>query len=186
MNPDEFADDLCKQLEKLKTHDFISKQQSRFVKDLKETLLPDEFMMSCDFAENYALVAQNSTPSFHWNNNQATIFTVVFYYKIDNEIRHKSIAIISDNLTHDTAAVYSYQKIIINYLKKNYNVKKVYYITDGAGQQFKNKSMFANLLAHEKDFKITAECYFHATDHGKGACVGVGENMKRGAARASL
>lgn len=173
MNPDEFVDDLCKRLEKLKIHDFIAKQQSRFVQDLKENLLPGEFIISCDFAENYAFVVQNSTQSFHWNNNQATIFTAVVYYKSNNELMHTSMAIVSDYLTHDTAAVYSYQKIIINFLKSNYEIKKIYYITDGAGQQFKNKSMFANLLAHEKDFLIKAECHFHATAHGKGACDGV-------------
>ena len=50
--------------------------------------------MCCDFAENYALVIQNSTQSFHWNNNQATVFTVVVYYKQNDELKHVSIAVI--------------------------------------------------------------------------------------------
>ena len=33
------------------------------------------------FAENYAFVVQNAAQSFHSNNDQATIFTVVIYYK---------------------------------------------------------------------------------------------------------
>ena len=59
-------------------------------------------------------------------------------------------------------------------------------MTDGAGQYFKNKSNFQNLLFHEKDFGFTAEWHFHATAHGKGACDGIGANLKRGAKRASL
>ena len=49
-------------------------------------------------------------------NNQATISTVVIYYKDGGELKHRSIAIIFDNLPHDTVAAHEYQKIIINYL----------------------------------------------------------------------
>ena len=58
-------------------------------------------------------------------------------------------------------------------------------MTYGAGQHFKNKSNFQNLV-HEKDSGVTAEWHFHATAHGKGACDGIGANLKRGAKRASL
>ena len=51
----------------------------------------------------------------------------------------------------------------------------------------KNKSNFQNLLFHEKDFPkgVTAEWNFHATAHGKGACDGIGANLKGSAKRAS-
>ncbi|KAJ8677331.1 hypothetical protein QAD02_013118 [Eretmocerus hayati] len=126
------------------------------------------------------------TQSFHWNNNQATIFTVVIYYVENGELKHESLAIISDNLAHDTYFVYQYQKIIIEYLKKNFElVTKIFHVTDGASQHFKNKSNFANLVAHEKDFGVVAEWHFHATAHGKGACGGIGANLKRDAKQAS-
>ena len=53
---------------------------------------------------------------------------------------------------------------------------KVYYVTYGAGQHFKNKSNFQNLLFHEKDFGVLSEWHFYATAHGKGACDGIGTN----------
>ncbi|KAJ8685076.1 hypothetical protein QAD02_020869 [Eretmocerus hayati] len=118
-NTHEFLDLLCERLMKLKTHDFIARQQSAFLKELKINLQPGQFIVRFDFAENYAIVVQNSAQSFHWNNNQATIFTVVIYYVENGELKHKSLAIISDNLAHDTYSVYQYQKIIIGYLKKN-------------------------------------------------------------------
>ena len=136
--------------------------------------------------ENYDFVIQNSTQSFHWNSNQATVSTVVVYYKQTVQLKHVSIAVISDNLNYDTIAVYEYQEIVISYHKTNFAVKKVYYLTDGAGQHFKNKSNFQNLLFHEKDFGVTAEWHFHATAHGKGACDGIDAILKRGAKRASL
>ena len=83
-------------------------------------------------------------------------------------------------------AVHENQKIIINYLKNNFEPKKIYYFTDGAGQHFKTKTSFANLQANEEDFDIPAECHFHGTAHGRGACDDIGANVKRFAARSSL
>ncbi|KAJ8677797.1 hypothetical protein QAD02_013584 [Eretmocerus hayati] len=166
---------------------FIARQQSASVKELKINLQPGRFIVCFDFTENYAFVVQNSVQSFHWNNNQATIFTVVIYYVKNGELKHRSLAIISDNLAHDTYSVHQYQKIIIEYLKKNFElVTNIFYVTDGASQHFKNKSNFTYLVAHEKDFGVVAEWHFHATAHGKGACDGVGANLKRGAKQATL
>ena len=186
INVYEFMNILGEKLIKFKTHDFFAREQYLFLSDLKKNLQKGEFLVCCDFAENYAFIVQNSTQSFHWNNNQATVFTTVVYYKENQDLKHISIAIISDNLNHDTVAVYEYQKIIISHLKSNFIVKKIYYLTDGAGQHFKNKSTFQNLLFHQKDFGVPAEWHFHATAHGKGACDGIGANLKRGAKRASL
>ena len=83
-------------------------------------------------------------------------------------------------------AVHEYQKIIINNLKNNFEPKKIYYFTDGAGQHFKNKISFANLQTHEEDSDISAEWHFHGTAYGKGTCDGIGANIKRFAAHSSL
>ena len=93
---------------------------------------------------------------------------------------------LSDCLTHDTIAVYEFQKIISHYLKENFQPRKIIYFTDGAVQHLKNKYNFINLLHHEMDFGIPAEWHFHATAHGKGPCDSIGGNLKRLAARASL
>lgn len=183
---DEFIEELCRLLFKLKPHDFISKLQSSYVNELKKNLPDNQFLVQCDFAENYAFVVQNAAQSFHWNNNQCTIFTAVIYYKEQEELKHRSIAILSDSLKHDTIAVYECQKIIIKYLKEHFNPTKLIYFTDGAAQHFKNKYNLKNLQFHKQDFGILAEWHFHATAHGKGPCDGIGGNLKRLAARASL
>lgn len=183
---DDFVDIFCECLLKLKSHSFIAKEQSSFCKYVKNNIKDDEFLVLCDFAENYAFVAQNAAQSFHWNNDQVTIFTTVIYYTENGELKHRSLVILSDSLNHDTVAVYEFQKIIINYLKKNFNPKKMYYFTDGAAQHFKNKYNFTNIIHHETDFEIPVEWHYHATAHGKGPCDGIGGNLKRLAARASL
>ena len=81
-----------------------------------------EFLIWFDFAENYTFVVQNSAQSFPWNKDLDTIFTVVIYYKDWGKLKHRSIAIISDNLAHDTVADHEYQKIIINHLKNNFKL----------------------------------------------------------------
>ena len=110
----------------------------------------------------------------------------MIYYNDGRELKHRSIAIISDNLGHDTVAVHEYQKIIKNYLKENFEPKKIYYFTNGAEQHFKNKNSFVNLQAHDKDFDIPSEWHFHGTAQCEGACDGIGANIKRFAARSSL
>ncbi|XP_017470011.1 PREDICTED: uncharacterized protein LOC108378244 [Rhagoletis zephyria] len=179
LSVDDFVEEICTGLVNLRTHDFLVKEQRSFFENLKIHLQAGEFVISYDFAENYKYVIQDAIQAFHFNNDQATIFTIVIYYMKDGKLEHKSMAIISDDLKHDAVAVYEYQKIILNYLKSEFTVAKVYYVSDGARQHFKNKSSFANLMAHETDFDTPAEWHFHPTAHGKGACDGQRSTVKK-------
>ena len=184
---DDFVDLLVDRLKTLKTHHFIAREQSAFVKDRKENLGDGEVLVHCDFSENYAFVAQDAAQSFHYNNDQCTVHPVVYYHRDGNEIHHRSLVVLSDSTIHDTAAVYLIQKILIQHVKDNCeNVRKIIYVTDGAAQHYKNRYQMANLLHHKTDFGIEAEAHFHATAHGKGACDGVGAVLKREARRKSL
>lgn len=184
---DDFVDTLCDALESLKPHAFISDEQARYFKTLKESITEGEIVVQCDFAENYSFVVQDAAQSFHWNNDQATLLTSVFYYREGSEVKHGSIVMISDDLKHDTSAFYAFQKILHKHLlAKSILVSKIIYITDGAPQHFKNKFNFVNLFYYKQDFNADAEIHFHATSHGKGPCDGVGGNLKRLAKRASL
>lgn len=183
----EFISDFCEKITELLPHYFIAKSQARFMKSLKESLGTDEFLVVCDFAENYKFVIQNAVPGFHWNNDQSTIFPVVIYFKKNNELLHRSLVIISDCNTHDSTAVNVFLKIVTDFIKSLSNTaKKIFYFSDGAPQQFKNYKNFVNLYYHKEDFGINAEWHFFASYHGKGPCDGVGGTLKRGAARASL
>lgn len=64
----------------------------------------------------YRFVVQDAAQSFHWNNEQATLLTLVFYYRDGNEVKHGSIVMISDHLKHDTATFYTFQKILHKHL----------------------------------------------------------------------
>lgn len=183
---DGFVDSFCEKLETLLPHSFIAKQQARFYTQLKEDLQPGEFLITADFSENYSFVLQDAAQGFHWNNSQATIHPFVVYYLDMGKLSHLSYIVISDCLHHDTVAVYLFQKSLLDFLKKKFSIHKVFYYSDGAASQYKNRKNFINLCHHEADFGVPAEWHFSATSHGKGACDGVGGTVKRLAARASL
>jgi hypothetical protein len=83
--------------------------------------------------------------------------------------------------------VYTFQKHLIAFLKENVsNISNIYYFSDGATAQYKNKNNFINLCHHNTDFGINAEWHFFATSHSKGPCDGVGGTIKRLAAHSSL
>ncbi|XP_066585899.1 uncharacterized protein [Prorops nasuta] len=180
----DFVDDFCENIIHLLPHNYIAKEQAKYLRTLKESLEENEYIVICDFAENYVFVIQSAASGFHWNNNQSTIYPVVIYYKQYNELVHKSMVIISDCLSHDAVAVYEFTRITISFIKKLSNdAVKIFYFSDGAIQQFKN---YMNLYYHKEDFGLNAEWHYFATAHGKGPCDGIGGSLKRIAARTSL
>lgn len=184
----EFLEMLCDKLGQLVRHDFIAKQQSSFMNEVKETLKQNECVVTLDFSENYAFVVQDEAQSYHWSSDYVTIHPFVIYYKQDDKVKHVSYVIISECLEHNTTAVYCFQKKLIQFLKSyfQFDIEKMYYFSDGSAAQYKNKKNFSNLCFHSQDFGIEAEWHFSATAHGKGACDGVGGTVKRLATRASL
>ena len=97
---------------------------------------------------------------------------------------------ISNDLKHDTATFYAFQKLLHEHLLENaIAVSKILYFQDGASQHFKNRFNYFigfNLFYYKQDFNTVAEIHFHATSHGKGLCDGLGDNLKRLATRTSL
>jgi len=94
------------------------------------------------------------------------------YYKTDDELKHKSFCVVSDDMTHEVAMVYEVQKCVMNNLKSQLpNLKKVEYFSDGCAGQYKNRKNFYNLCQHKSD---EAKWIYFATSHGKQPCDGVG------------
>ena len=135
-------------------------------------------------------VVQDSIQGYHWSNDQATVHPFVCYYRKPDEIElsHINYVVISDSRSHDTVAVHHYLGKIIPDLKRRIGAQlsKIFYFTDGAVAQYKNRKNFINLVYHEDDFGVAAEWHFFATSHGKGPCDGLGGTVKRRATVASL
>lgn len=185
----EFLESLKMELPVVLKHDFIATAQSSFLKTLKESLNEGELIVTLDFSENYSFFVQDAIQSYHWDNSQATLHVYVSYYKKNNVLKTDSFVVISEHLKHSAATVDLYNKKLIEHLKAklgDFAVKKIFYFSDGAGSQYKNKYNFASLLSHESRYGIKAEWHFFATSHGKGACDGIGGCVKNAARTASL
>ena len=103
---DEFIESFLDKLETLRRHDFIAKQQSRYLAERKESLKEGEFLVTGDFSENVSFVVQDEAQSFHWDNGMVTLHPFVCYYKDEGQICHGNFVLISDCNTHDTVAVH--------------------------------------------------------------------------------
>ncbi|XP_044597202.1 uncharacterized protein LOC123273796 [Cotesia glomerata] len=150
-----------------------------------------QVLVVADFSENYSFLLQNSVQGAYWNNSQATIHPFACYYRsIDENVDNivpLNLIIISDNLTHNTTAVYSFQEVLTSFLKNKIpDISKIIYFSDGAASQYKNRYNLLNLLHHEEDFQIPAEWHYFATSHGKGPSDGLGGTLKRKVDRANL
>lgn len=184
---DDYIDNLLARLESLKPHSFIVKKQSEYIKLRRSKLAAGEVMVCFDFSENYAFVAQDAAQAFHYNNDQSTVFPVVYYYKKGSDIIHKSCIFLSESTKHDSASVHTILHQLIPEIGIEVpKVKRIIYVSDGAKQHFKNRFQMANLLQHKQDFGIVAEWHFTPTAHGKGAHDGLASSFKREARRASL
>ena len=89
----------------------------------------------------------------------------------EGSIKSLSIAMISDHLTHNTAAVNEFQHVLIGHLKQKISVpiEKVLYFSDGCKAQYKNRKNFSYIASHESDFGMPAEWHFFANSHGEGS-----------------
>ena len=111
-------------------------------------------MVICDLSENYSFLVQDEVQGYHWTNTQATVHPFVSYYMDGNKLEHISLVIISECQSHDTVAVHLFQSYLIDFLTETFNKKpsKIYYFSDGAVAQYKNRKNFINLCYHEEDF----------------------------------
>ncbi len=166
---DEFLNDVFTGGRNLKFHDFISRQQSAYLKEKKSTIAYGEYIFIMDFSENYEMVTQDEIQSAHFNKNHATLHPIIAYYKdTENILQNISWIGITDHLKHDKITVHQFQKKIIQYIqnKSQYPpISKIFYFTDGSAAQYKNRRNFSNLLNHVKDFNVSAEWNFFATAH---------------------
>ncbi|KAH9363115.1 hypothetical protein HPB48_014103 [Haemaphysalis longicornis] len=88
-------------------HHFISKQQEKYLRELKSNLKDKETILLLDFAENFSSRVQDASQSYNWVNTHSTIHPIVGYHHSEEtgDLSVKSFAVISDCLDDTTAAV---------------------------------------------------------------------------------
>jgi hypothetical protein len=101
-----------------------------FLKELKCNLQSGEFVVLCDFAENYSFVLRDKAQWFHWNNAQVTIHPFVIYFKKSDALNteHQNLVLISDCLKHDSILVHTFQQYLMNLIENSFEspLKKLF------------------------------------------------------------
>jgi hypothetical protein len=119
---EEYIESLLEILLLLLCHSFTATQQAMFLKELKCNLQSGEFVVLCDFAENYSFVLQDEAQGFHWNNAQATIHPFVMYLKKSDVLNteHENLVMIPDCLTHDSYLVHTFQWHLMKFIENTF------------------------------------------------------------------
>ena len=186
-NIEQFVDSLSEKVCNLTRHHYISKAQGHYTANLRENAPKGEAVVIGDFSENYTCIAQNAAQSYHWSAKQVTVHPFVAYWTENGVQCSRSCCFLSDDLKHSHVMVHTMQHKVVPWLRTQMpGLKKIHYVSDGCGGQYKNKFNFINVCYHEIDFQIPCEWHFFATSHGKNACDGVGGTVKRRTAQESL
>lgn len=166
------------QLSKFKKHVYINNIQTAHFKVMKEKIGPNEIVVQIDFAENFATTSQDEVQAAHFSYDQVTIFTICIWTA--NKIQ--SLAIISNDLTHDKYSVWTFLRSLLDYIiADNNSLRKCHLFSDGSTCQFKNKYILSSLIMLQSIYGIKITWSFFATSHGKGAVDGIGATLKRSA-----
>lgn len=169
-------EELQAQLPKFKMHFYVNNVQSEHFKNVKETIYQDAAIIQIDFAENFSIFTQDEVQAAHFSYEQVTVFTCCIWM----ENKTQSIAIISNDLSHDKYSVFTFLKTILDFLiKKNVKLKKFHIFSDGCASQFKNKFVLSSLIMLQTIYNAKITWSFFATSHGKGAVDGIGATVKR-------
>ena len=79
----------------------------------------------------------------HWSAEGVTIFTIVVLFREtgSDELKHLSVAIVSDEMDHGKKSVYAFNSKLMDHLKTvlPWAVTHVHYWSNGATSQLKNK-----------------------------------------------
>lgn len=147
-------------------HSFIAKQQAKYLAQKKEELGEGEFVVISDFSENYSFVIQEAPQAEYFSKKQCTIHPFCIYFKKNGVVESQSLIVISEDTDHYFPQVYLFKRKLVDYLKNKFgNVNKIFFFSDGAPMQYKNKKNFFD-LCQMKMKGIETEWAFFATAHG--------------------
>lgn len=181
---EEFATLMRTELREFRKHVHRVKVQYGQSRRLKEILPSNHAICHMDFAENYTCGFAEEIQSAYFDKNAVTLHPVVIYYtkeETGNDVKHKSLVVVSDELSHTSSTVFAIMKQVIAEVRAILpNVEMVHYMTDSPTSQYRNKQIFSIVAQHDTIFPgIKATWLYFEAGHGKGPCDGVGGTAKR-------
>lgn len=180
MTKEDFLNHIDTQKQTFSDHVDRVKTQYTEIRNLKQNLPDDHVVIHMDFAENFSCRNSDEIQSAYFNQTSVTLHPVVLYFKENNELKHKSIVIVSDTLGHNANTVVTFMDTIISEVKQVVpNVKVCHYWTDSPTSQYRNKIIFDTVANHNALYGCDAVWNYFESGHGKGPCDGLGGTVKR-------
>lgn len=174
----------------LKGHLFRNDYQYSAHQSLIKSLPLDQAVVFGDFSQNYALAPNDEIESAHYNTPQVTIHTWYLLRHTSTstlqspQLTKESIVMISDDLKHDTSAVFNFTKKLLAYMRNNPQrvglPRILHRITDNCGFEYKCRQAFADLMHIEQQTGVKVVYHFAEPGHGKGPHDGIGATIKHG------
>lgn len=114
---------------------------------IKEVLPMNQAICPMDFAENYTFGFADKIQSAYFDKNSVTLHPVVVYTKdeTENEVKHKSLVLVSYELSYTSSTVFAIMKQVVTEVKSILpNVEMIQYMTDSPTSQYGNKTDLIN------------------------------------------
>jgi hypothetical protein len=125
-----------------------------FLKELKCNLQSGEFVVLCDFAENYSFVLQDGVQGFYWNNAQATTHPFVIYFKKSDTLNteHENLVLIPDCLKHDSILVYTFRRHLMKFIENKFELplKKIFTSLMGLQPNTKTEEIYKCYMSQRR------------------------------------
>lgn len=175
-------------------HVFFMRHQQREMQKIKNNVQNDEIIIQIDFSENYIAKCEEEIQSMHFgaSKKQISLHTGLYYYRQldDSVVKNQCFCSVSDNLDHQSHAVWAHlDGILLELSKKFPDTTRLVFFSDGPTSQYKNRNNCHFLITNvPKYFKKLQELSwnFSESGHGKGPMDGVGGSLKRKADRLVL
>ncbi|CAH2086899.1 unnamed protein product [Euphydryas editha] len=162
-----------------KKHFFnMTHQQNQYKKAVNE-LRENEAVIVCDFSENYQAKLAEEIQSMHYgaSNLQICLHTGMVFWKN----RTQSFCTLSDNTSHQPAAIWAHLTPIIEMIKRETpETAIIHFFSDGPSAQYRQKKNFYLLVHYTKKYQLQYTTWsFYETGHGKNVADGIGGSIKR-------
>jgi len=174
----------------LKSHLFRNDYQYYQHQQLQQNLPQDHAIVYADFSQNYALLVNDEIQAAHYTKAQVTIHTMYLIRHAQDSTQEKpiltreGIVIVSDDLKHNTAAVFNFMFKLFSYMANNPEKvglpKVLHRITDNCGFEYKCRQAFSHMQVYEDQLGVKVRYHFSEPGHGKGPHDGLGATIKHG------
>jgi len=154
-------------------HVFDNKWQSEEYEKMKKKLAPGDILMVCDFGTNWAVHTGEEPQGVNWTRDQVTIHNSVCFFLCPecNILDKDEIAIYSDDLKHDWAAVDLFTDKMLNHLEnRGINIGRLIRFSDNCAGQYRSKGPFWSVSTR----KIPVIFNTFGANHGKKEADGFG------------